>query len=138
MGFFYPLYCLYGYLIIPIGLMIKYIVEVFIIKYRKFRDARVCNLDTNDKEETETSELSAIISSNPIEEVRIDGVKAEYAQERMETFSDGIFAIAITLVAVNLRSPQFTPGNEIIQPLLHIWPEYVGQVVTFIIIGLQW
>ena len=55
---------------------------------------------------------------------------------RLETFSDGVFAIAATLlileVAVDTRSRDL--GGE----LLHIWPSYLAYATSFLVIGIIW
>ncbi len=55
----------------------------------------------------------------------------------MEAFSDGVFAIAITLLVLELAVPEATaenPGAE----LLHQWPIYLAYVVSFASIGTAW
>lgn len=53
---------------------------------------------------------------------------------RLEAFSDGVFAIAATLLILNVVEPdgQLGPG------LLHIWPSYVAYAVSFVTIGVIW
>jgi uncharacterized membrane protein len=56
---------------------------------------------------------------------------------RMEAFSDGVFAIAITLLVLELTVPAATdsdPGRE----LLAEWPTYLAYVVSFASIGNAW
>lgn len=57
--------------------------------------------------------------------------------ERMNAFSDGVFAIAITLLVLELTVPEATsahPGQE----LLDQWPIYLAYVVSFASIGSAW
>jgi uncharacterized membrane protein len=49
---------------------------------------------------------------------------------RLEAFSDGVFAIAITLRVLELALRP--PG---VGTLLHAWPSYVAYVVSFLTIG---
>jgi uncharacterized membrane protein len=55
---------------------------------------------------------------------------------RLETFSDGVFAIAITLLILDVRLP---PGRA---PLTHrlgqAWPNYLAYAISFLIIGIMW
>lgn len=55
---------------------------------------------------------------------------------RLETFSDGVFAIAATLLVleftVNANSKDL--GSE----LLHLWPSYLAYVTSFVTIGIIW
>ena len=53
---------------------------------------------------------------------------------RLETFADGVFAIAATLLILDVR----TVGPDLGQSLLHIWPSYVGYAVSFFTIGIMW
>jgi uncharacterized membrane protein len=56
---------------------------------------------------------------------------------RLEAFSDGVFAIAITLLVLELRVPP--PGSgELGHELLKEWPSYAAYIVTFLTIGIIW
>ena len=56
---------------------------------------------------------------------------------RLEAFSDGVFAIAITLLVLDLHVPE--PGSgELSHELLEQWPSYVAYIITFITIGIIW
>ena len=61
-------------------------------------------------------------------------------RERCCAFSDGIFAISITLVAVNLRVPEIGEEDleQLYSELLSMWPQYVSYAFSFIIIGIWW
>ena len=54
---------------------------------------------------------------------------------RAEAFSDGVFAIAITLLALSLRLPGHGTLNS---QLLAAWPQYFAYVVSFLTIGIMW
>ncbi|MHA6760528.1 TMEM175 family protein [Streptacidiphilus sp. PAMC 29251] len=54
---------------------------------------------------------------------------------RVEAFSDGVFAIAITLLILEVKVPS---GPGIGHQLLHHWPSYAAYVVTFLNIGIMW
>ena len=56
---------------------------------------------------------------------------------RLETFADGVFAIAATLLILNVDT-QVGPNAEIGTRLLQIWPSYAGYVVSFLTIGIIW
>jgi len=56
---------------------------------------------------------------------------------RLETFADGVFAIAATLLILNVDT-QIGANAEIGTRLLHIWPSYAGYVVSFLTIGIIW
>lgn len=61
---------------------------------------------------------------------------------RLEAFSDGVFAIAITLLVLNLKVPELEPGpltdTELRGKLLRQWPAYVGFLTSFITILIIW
>jgi uncharacterized membrane protein len=51
---------------------------------------------------------------------------------RLEAFSDGVFAIAITLLVLEIKVPT---GDSLALGLLHLWPSYLAYVISFIVIG---
>ena len=55
--------------------------------------------------------------------------------ERLEAFSDGVFAIAITLLILEIRVPA---GRDLGEALLDIWPSYLAYVSSFLTIGIIW
>jgi len=58
-------------------------------------------------------------------------------RSRLEAFSDGVFAVAITLLALNLAVPG--PGHgALLQQLGHRWPAFVAYVISFFTIGIIW
>jgi uncharacterized membrane protein len=61
--------------------------------------------------------------------------------ERLIFFSDAVFAIAITLLALDIRLPTgaATLGNsELLQSLLDLGPEYRSYAISFLVIGSSW
>jgi len=56
---------------------------------------------------------------------------------RVEAFSDGVFAIAITLLVLDIPVPHVEPGH-LADALLDNWPDYAAYAVSFAIIGLIW
>jgi uncharacterized membrane protein len=55
---------------------------------------------------------------------------------RLEAFSDGVFAIAITLLVLELHVP--TGHEALARALGHEWPRYLGYLVSFAFIGGVW
>ena len=55
---------------------------------------------------------------------------------RLEAFSDGVFAIAITLLVIELHVP--TGQEALVKGLEHEWPRYLGYFVSFAFIGGVW
>ena len=59
---------------------------------------------------------------------------------RVEAFSDGVMAIAITLLVLDLKVPPLdavTPG-KLLQALEAQWPSYVAYLAAFLTIGIIW
>lgn len=59
---------------------------------------------------------------------------------RLEAFSDGVFAIAITLLALNIKIPpaENTPPGTLATVLLDQWPIYLAFINSFITILVMW
>jgi len=61
--------------------------------------------------------------------------------ERLVFFSDAVFAIAITLLALEIRLPA-VEGNlnnaDLTAALLGLWPKYLGYGISFLVIGFVW
>ncbi len=55
---------------------------------------------------------------------------------RLEAFSDGVFAVAITLLILNIQVPPVRDG--LLHGLYNTWPSYLGYITSFLIIGLFW
>ena len=56
---------------------------------------------------------------------------------RIEAFSDGVYAIAITLLILDVRVPTSVPG-QLGQALTRQWPTYVAFLISFAFIGIMW
>jgi uncharacterized membrane protein len=56
---------------------------------------------------------------------------------RIEAFSDGVFAIAITLLILEIKIPSAGSG-DLSRQLLRQWPSYVAFVISFAFIGIMW
>jgi uncharacterized membrane protein len=57
---------------------------------------------------------------------------------RLETFADGVFAIAATLLILNVDAQVSEDERELGERLLEIWPSYAAYAVTFFTIGIVW
>ncbi|MEV4544053.1 TMEM175 family protein [Micromonospora echinaurantiaca] len=57
--------------------------------------------------------------------------------DRMKAFSDGVFAIVITLLVLELRVPSYEPG-ELLTALLHEGSAYLAFVISFGYVGVLW
>ena len=56
---------------------------------------------------------------------------------RVEAFSDGVIAIAITLLVLQIKIPS-TGVESLRHALLHQWPAYFSYAVSFLVIGVMW
>ncbi len=60
---------------------------------------------------------------------------------RMMSFSDGVFAVAITLLVLSIKVPAVSPevaDLKLPRELLHLWPIFWAYIVSFMVIGLFW
>ncbi|WP_420597043.1 TMEM175 family protein [Deinococcus sp.] len=55
-------------------------------------------------------------------------------KSRLEAFSDGVLAIIITIMVLELRVPE---GHQL-SDLLADWPKFLAYVISFIYIGIYW
>ena len=55
---------------------------------------------------------------------------------RLEAFSDGVFAIAATLLILEIGVD--TSRGDLGKQLTDIWPSYLAYVTTFLVIGIIW
>lgn len=56
--------------------------------------------------------------------------------ERLQALADGVFAIAITLLVLELPHPE--GSDDLAADLLDAWPSYAAYVVSFVTIGIVW
>ena len=66
--------------------------------------------------------------------------RAGFRTTRLEAFSDGVFAIAITLLVLDLNVPEpdTLHGESLAHALAHQWPAYFAYLVSFLVIGIIW
>jgi uncharacterized membrane protein len=57
---------------------------------------------------------------------------------RLEAFSDGVFAIAITLLVLEIAVPHLEEPGQLGQALLDLWPSYIAYATSFLTIGIMW
>lgn len=57
---------------------------------------------------------------------------------RLESFSDGVIAVAITLLVLGIRVPGEPLKHPLASDLGRQWPEYVAYVTSFLTIGIIW
>lgn len=60
---------------------------------------------------------------------------------RLEAFADAVFAIAITLLIIEVRLPaheELAHLGGLGAGLRHLWPSYLGYIISFVVIGIMW
>jgi uncharacterized membrane protein len=69
-------------------------------------------------------------------------LRKEFQLERLILFSDAVFAIAITLLVIEIKIPEITREELTEQKLLlglrHLVPKFIGFLISFLIIGQYW
>ena len=66
---------------------------------------------------------------------------AMFSKARLDTLSDGIFGVAMTLLILDVRLPEdFHPadGTELLRGLAGFWLKFFPYVLSFSVLGLRW
>jgi len=64
-----------------------------------------------------------------------------FSKARLDTLSDSIFAVAMTILVLDVRLPDnFHPTDnvEMLQGLFNLWPKALPFVLSFGVVGLRW
>ena len=56
------------------------------------------------------------------------------SKSRLEAFSDGVIAIVITVMVLELK----VPHNESFEALFGLWPVFFSYVLSFVYVGIYW
>ena len=95
-----------------------------------------------DKEITETRPAErrtprrrATLDTMSTDDETPDGARRTLSTTRMEAFSDGVIAIAATLLVLELA---LRPPGSALEQFLRGWPSYLAYVVSFLTIGAAW
>lgn len=65
----------------------------------------------------------------------------KFSTHRLDAFSDGVFAIVITLLVLELRVPEVSGehiSQELRQGLIELLPKFISFVVSFFYISIYW
>ncbi len=64
-----------------------------------------------------------------------------FSKSRVEAFSDGIFAIIITLLVLEIKVPhihEYNSSQELLKALLGLLPKFIGWIISFFTIAVIW
>jgi TMEM175 potassium channel family protein len=96
------------------------------------RGQRVTSVDPSDRDASRVNQQAT---------GRLDDAVAEDEKEttRVEALSDGVFAIAITLLVIDLKTPSVDGRHaNLLRAVAHNWPIYLAYATSFWSIGLAW
>jgi uncharacterized membrane protein len=68
-------------------------------------------------------------------------LRKEFQLERLILFSDAVFAIAITLLVIEIKVPEIhenVSDKVLLHSLGHLVPKFLGFLISFMLIGLYW
>ncbi len=57
---------------------------------------------------------------------------------RIETLVDGVFAIAMTILVLDLRIPPISNPTDLVPTLIGMWPRFLTYAVSFVLLGAYW
>ena len=63
------------------------------------------------------------------------------SKHRIEALTDGIYAIALTLLVLELKLPELpheSTAAELLQRLVALWPKVLSWLISFLFLGLMW
>lgn len=76
--------------------------------------------------------------SNPLH----NELRKEFQLERLILFSDAVFAIAITLLVIEIKIPEVheehVTDNALLHKLAELIPKFIGFLISFLLIGQYW
>lgn len=75
--------------------------------------------------------------AEPVAGETLSATEARRDTSRVEAFSDGVFAVAITLLVLNLVVPPH-PAGGLLRALGDLWPAYVAYLASFLFVGTSW
>lgn len=67
--------------------------------------------------------------------------KFEFTKDNLINFNNAIFAIAITLLAFDIKLPEGLVGDgsrSLISVLISLWPNFLSYIISFVVIAVYW
>jgi len=74
-------------------------------------------------------------------ELSVKRLRLELSTSRIEALTDGVFAIAMTLLVLNFEVPNPLEGKgafELHETLVQLWPNFLHYVMSFLLLSLFW
>ena len=65
----------------------------------------------------------------------------ELGRNRIEALTDGVFAVAMTLLVLDIKVPELEQPlatAELPLKLLSLWPKFLSYTISFVILGAYW
>jgi uncharacterized membrane protein len=65
----------------------------------------------------------------------------ELGRNRIEALTDGVFAVAMTLLVLDIKVPEFQQSltaAELAAKLFALWPKFLSYTISFVILGVYW
>jgi uncharacterized membrane protein len=64
----------------------------------------------------------------------------QLSRNRVEALTDGVFAVAMTLLVLDIRVPELQPSDvsQLAVRLLALWPKFLSYAISFVILGVYW
>jgi hypothetical protein len=67
--------------------------------------------------------------------IEVDNIMKSLSKGRLDAFADGVFAIVITLLVLDLPIPE---ASEDFTALMPLWPDFFAYIISFAFIGSFW
>jgi uncharacterized membrane protein len=70
----------------------------------------------------------------------VQETRDDFGLGRIAFFSDAVIAIAITLLVLDIRLPEFNgdPADQLPRALFDLWPRYGSFLLSFLVVGTYW
>lgn len=65
-------------------------------------------------------------------------IRAKKNTDRIITFSDAVFAIAITILILQIEIPASASNDELVADVIGQWPLFLSYLISFVVIGRYW
>ena len=65
----------------------------------------------------------------------------QLGRNRIEALTDGVFAVAMTLLVLDIKVPELVQpmaGGGLLHQLLDLWPKFLSYAISFVILGVYW